>query len=51
MRAHPGLAAEYEAEKLRARDLNPDDLFAYNDEKNAWTRQKERQALDCASRL
>lgn len=51
LRAHPHLAAEYEGEKLRARDRHPDDTFAYNDEKDAWIRQKEREALEWAARV
>jgi GrpB-like predicted nucleotidyltransferase (UPF0157 family) len=50
LRAHPDLAADYEREKLRARDLHPDDVSAYNNEKNAWIRQKELEALRWASR-
>jgi GrpB-like predicted nucleotidyltransferase (UPF0157 family) len=50
LRAHPDLAAEYEREKLRARDLHPEDALAYNDEKNAWIRNAERDALAWAQR-
>ena len=46
LRAHPTLATEYEAEKFRARDLHPSNLFAYNDEKNAWIRRVELEALE-----
>jgi GrpB-like predicted nucleotidyltransferase (UPF0157 family) len=48
LRAHPQRAAEYQAEKLRARDLHPLDGFAYNDEKDAWIRQAERESLEWA---
>lgn len=49
LREHPGLAKEYEREKLRARDLFPYDVYSYNDEKNPWIRKTERAALDWAS--
>lgn len=45
LRAHPALAAEYQQEKLRARDLHPHDLYAYNDEKDAWIRRVEKEAI------
>lgn len=48
LRAHPQLVAEYQAEKLRARDLHPLDGFAYNDEKDAWIRKTEAVALEWA---
>jgi GrpB-like predicted nucleotidyltransferase (UPF0157 family) len=50
LRAHPHLAAQYEKEKLRARDLYPNDVFAYNDEKDAWIRKTEREALEWAGK-
>ncbi len=46
LRNHPAVAAEYEREKLHARDLHPLDVFAYNDEKNSWIRRVELEALD-----
>ena len=46
LRSFPDIASAYEQEKLRARDLHPKDLFAYNDEKNAWIRKVEQDALD-----
>jgi GrpB-like predicted nucleotidyltransferase (UPF0157 family) len=45
LRAHPNLAKEYEAEKLRAAAIVSDDVNAYNDEKNAWIKRVEREAL------
>lgn len=51
LRAHPRLAAEYEREKMRARDLFPFDVWAYNDEKNPWIRRTELQALEWASKV
>ena len=45
LRTFPDLAREYEAEKLRARGLFPLDVYAYNDEKNAWIRRTELDAL------
>ncbi len=46
MRAFPERASEYEKEKLRARDLHPFDIFAYNEEKDAWIRRAECEALE-----
>lgn len=45
LRAHPEVAAAYAAEKRRARDLHPNDLHAYSDEKDAWIRATEAKAL------
>jgi GrpB-like predicted nucleotidyltransferase (UPF0157 family) len=45
LRAHPQVTAAYEKEKRRARDLHPDDSHAYTDEKAAWIRETEAQAL------
>ena len=42
---HPELARAYEAEKRRARDLHPGDSHAYTDEKAAWIRAIEAEAL------
>ena len=49
LRAHPNIAHSYEREKLRARDLSPEDSHAYTDEKSAWIMELEAKALDwCA---
>jgi GrpB-like predicted nucleotidyltransferase (UPF0157 family) len=45
LRAHPAVAADYEAEKLRARALHPDNSHAYSEEKGAWIRAAEAKAL------
>lgn len=46
LRAHPGIAKAYEAEKIRAAALQPFDTQAYNAEKNDWIARMEREALD-----
>jgi GrpB-like predicted nucleotidyltransferase (UPF0157 family) len=45
LRAHPDIAKAYEAEKIRAAAICPNDVLAYNDEKNAWIKETERKAL------
>ena len=45
LRAHPGIANAYAAEKRRARDLHPGDHQAYGAEKQAWIDQTEAAAL------
>lgn len=45
LRAHPALAKEYEAEKIRAACVRRDDVNAYNDEKNGWIKRVEKDAL------
>jgi GrpB-like predicted nucleotidyltransferase (UPF0157 family) len=45
LRAHPDVAWQYEAEKVRAAALHPDDTLAYNAEKNDWIARVQREAL------
>jgi GrpB-like predicted nucleotidyltransferase (UPF0157 family) len=45
LRARPGLARAYEAEKLRCRELWPDDRRAYTAAKSAWIDAVVREAL------
>jgi len=45
LRAHPAIAKEYEAEKVRAASVRSDDVLAYNDEKNDWIKRVEQDAL------
>lgn len=45
MRRHPDRARAYEAEKMRARDLHPEDSHAYTDTKSAWIVAVEADAL------
>jgi GrpB-like predicted nucleotidyltransferase (UPF0157 family) len=45
LRAHPDIAEAYEKEKRRARGLYPNDSHAFTDEKAAWIRATEAQAL------
>ena len=45
LRAHAEVAAAYEAEKRRARDLWPGDSWGYCEEKAAWVRRVEGEAL------
>lgn len=49
VRAHPDEAAAYDAEKARARALHPDDSYAYTDEKSAFVRRVEADALRWAA--
>ena len=46
LRAHPAKAKEYEAEKIRAAALHPDNTLDYNAEKNAWIMATEIVALE-----
>jgi GrpB-like predicted nucleotidyltransferase (UPF0157 family) len=45
LRAHPAKAKEYEAEKIRAAALYPDNTLDYNAEKNDWIKATESVAL------
>jgi GrpB-like predicted nucleotidyltransferase (UPF0157 family) len=45
LRAHPAIAKEYEAEKMRAAALHPGNTLDYNDAKNDWIKRIEREAL------
>jgi GrpB-like predicted nucleotidyltransferase (UPF0157 family) len=45
LRAHEAVAIAYEAEKRRARELHPLDSHAYAEEKAAWVRATEADAL------
>ena len=46
LRAHADVASAYEAEKLRAQSLQPNDVLAYNDVKNDWIKATEKRALE-----
>ena len=45
LQSHPEMAREYEIEKIRCRDLYPDNSHAYSDCKASWIRRTEEQAL------
>jgi GrpB-like predicted nucleotidyltransferase (UPF0157 family) len=45
LRAHRHKALAYEEEKCRAQRLHPENTHAYSDEKSAWIRQVEVEAL------
>lgn len=46
LRAHPGLAAEYDDVKAECQRRHPTDSHAYGDCKKAWIRNAEAEALD-----
>jgi GrpB-like predicted nucleotidyltransferase (UPF0157 family) len=45
LRTHAKAAHAYQQEKLRARDLHPNDSHAYTDEKSAWVQDTVAKAL------
>ncbi len=48
LRTHPLIAQDYEAQKIRAAALHPDDVLLYNGAKNDWIKATERDALKWA---
>lgn len=49
LRAHPMIAAAYDAEKARCRAAHPDDSHAYGDCKSDWVQTIEADALNWAA--
>jgi len=45
LRAHPGVARDYEAVKINCAELNPNDIFGYMDCKDATCKQIESDAV------
>ena len=45
LREHPQAARAYQKEKVRARDLHPNDSHSYSDEKSGWIQETEAKAL------
>jgi len=45
LRAHSAIAQDYEAEKLRASALHPDDTIMYGTEKSGWIKRVEWEAV------
>jgi GrpB-like predicted nucleotidyltransferase (UPF0157 family) len=50
LRAHPEVASAYVAEKRRAQDLYPLNSHAYSEEKGAWIRSAQEEAIVWRSR-
>jgi GrpB-like predicted nucleotidyltransferase (UPF0157 family) len=50
LRAHDDEARAYEGVKLRARELHPDDVLAYNGAKAEWIRACEKRAGEWAKK-
>jgi GrpB-like predicted nucleotidyltransferase (UPF0157 family) len=49
LRAHPDEAQAYEADKMRAARLHPDDPLGYTDEKGVWIRAAKARAMAWAA--